>query len=150
MIVSAQRGQMTFEFIQATENDKAYLLDLRHLTMVEHFEKSGLFLSDEEHEFRLNDFYECSYLVLYSNELIGALKYCEHIDRVEIMQIQIQPSFQGKGFGRKIIEQIMADAKNKFVELSVLKENPALNLYKRLGFYITGEDQYEYFMQTKH
>jgi ribosomal protein S18 acetylase RimI-like enzyme len=141
---------MRFEFIQATEDDKAYLLNLRKLTMVAHFERSGLFLSDKEHELRLNDFYECSYRITYLDELIGALKYCEHDDKVEIMQIQIHPLFQGRGFGRKIIEQLMADSKDKFFELSVLKENPALTLYKRLGFHITGEDQYEYFMQTKH
>ncbi len=42
---------MKFEFIQVTESDKAYLLDLRKLTMAEHFKNSGLFFSDEEHEF---------------------------------------------------------------------------------------------------
>jgi ribosomal protein S18 acetylase RimI-like enzyme len=141
---------MRFEFIQAKENDKGYLLDLRKLTMVEHLERSGHFLSDKEHEFRLNDAYECSTLIRYENELIGTLKYREYEDKVEIMQIQIHPLFQGKGLGRKVIEQVIADSNSKFIELTVLKENPALNLYERLGFYITGEDQYEYFMQTKH
>jgi len=141
---------MSFEFIQATEKDRAYLLNLRKLTMIEHFEKSGLFLSDEEHEFRLNDAYDCSYLIKYVNESIGTLKYRANDEKVEIMQIQIHPVFQGKGFGRRILEQVIENSKPKLVELTVLKENPALKLYERLGFYITGEDQFEYFMQTKH
>jgi hypothetical protein len=41
---------MNFEFIQATEKDRAYLLELRKSTMVEHLEISGQFLSDEEHK----------------------------------------------------------------------------------------------------
>lgn len=141
---------MRFEFIKATEQDKAYLLELRKLTMVEHLERSGLFLSEQEHELRLNDAYECSTLIMYENQLMGTLKYREHEDRVDIMQIQIHPSFQGKGLGRKIIEQVIADSQPKFIALTVLKSNPALNLYQRLGFYITGEDEHEYFMQTEH
>jgi ribosomal protein S18 acetylase RimI-like enzyme len=141
---------MKFEFIQASEKDKAYLLNLRKLTMVEHLEKSGQFLSDEEHELRLNDAYDCSYLITYANESIGTLKYREHEDKVEIIQVQIHPVFQGKGFGRRVLEQVIENSKPKPVGLTVLKESPALELYQRLGFQITGEDQYEYFMRTKH
>lgn len=140
---------MKFEFINASQKDKAYLLDLRKLTMVEHLEKSGQFLSDAQHEFRLNDAYDCSHLIMYSGELLGTLKYRENDQAVEIMQLQIHPLFQGQGFGRKILEQVIADSKPKYITLTVLKENPALLLYKRLGFEITGEDLYEYFMQTK-
>ena len=43
---------MSFELIQATEADKAFLLTLRKLTMVEHLEKAGLYLSDDEHALR--------------------------------------------------------------------------------------------------
>lgn len=141
---------MDFEIIQATEKDNAYLLNLRKLTLVEHLEKSGQFLSDKEHDIRLNDAYDCSFLIVSSKELIGTLKYREHENRVEIMQIQIHPVFQGKGFGRRVLDQVIENSKPKFVELTVLKENPALKLYERLGFHITGEDQYEYFMQTKN
>ena len=140
---------MSFEFIQAAENDRAYLLQLRKLTMVAHFEKSGLFLTDAEHAFRLDDDYDCSHLIIINNEKIGTLKckVCE--DKLEIMQIQIDPAFQGKGLGRLVIKQILQESNVKRVELSVLKENPAINLYKRLGFTITGEDEFEYFMQTQ-
>ncbi|MFS1421872.1 MULTISPECIES: GNAT family N-acetyltransferase [unclassified Shewanella] len=141
---------MRFEFIQALEKDKPYLLDLRKLTMVEHLENSGQFLSDDEHEFRLNDAYGCSNLIIHNSELIGTLKYREFEDRIEIMQLQIHPNFQGKGLGRQVVEQVLTEAKFKFVELTVLKDNPAFRLYQRLGFSITGHDQYEYFMRTKH
>jgi len=140
---------MSFEFIQATDGDRAYLLGLRKLTMVEHLEKSGQFLSDEEHELRLNDAYDCSHIIVYENELIGTLKFRQLGDRLEIMQLQIHPEFQNKGLGRKVMQQVLDETEFKFVELTVLKDNPALRLYERLGFIITGEDQYEYFMQTK-
>ena len=123
---------MSFKFIHATAQDWNYLLELRKLTMVEHLEKSGQFLSEEEHEVRLNDAYECSHLIFHKNNLIGTLKFREFEEKLEIMQLQIHPDFQGNGFGGRVIEQVLESSKPKILELTVLKENPALNLYKRL------------------
>ena len=53
---------MNFNFVQASQEDRAYLLDLRKSTMVKHLEISGQFLSDQEHESRLEDAYECSHM----------------------------------------------------------------------------------------
>lgn len=143
---------MRFELIQATEADKAFLLTLRKLTMVEHLEKAGLYLSDDEHAFRLNANYECSYLIICSGKKIGTLKYRELTNKIEIMQLQIHPEFQGKGLGNKVIQRVLnwSKEKHKKTELAVLKANPAKLLYERLGFSIIGEDDYEYYMELKH
>ena len=143
-------GQMNFELIQAVENDRPYLLNLRKLTMVEHLEMSGLFLSDDEHQLRLNDAYECSYIIIYEQKRIGVLKYQELDNKFEIMQFQIHPDFQRQSLGKMIMKQMLGCFKPKTVELTVLKENPALKFYKRLGFEITGEDQYEFHMQIQN
>ena len=65
------------------------------------------------------------------------------------MQIQIHPDFQGLGFGERVIKQIIDSTKSKLIELTVLKSNPAKGLYKRLGFKVTGEDEYEFHMEFK-
>jgi GNAT superfamily N-acetyltransferase len=95
---------MSFELIQATEADRAFLFALRKLTMVEHLEKAGLYLSAEEHAFRLNDDYECSYLIVCCGEKVGTLKYRELADKIEIMQLQVHPESQGKGLGKQVME----------------------------------------------
>ncbi|WDE13973.1 GNAT family N-acetyltransferase [Thalassomonas haliotis] len=59
------------------------------------------------------------------------------------------PQYQGQGLGQRILQQVLQQAKGKTVLLTVLKENPALNLYKKLGFTVTGEDEYEFHMQVK-
>ena len=143
---------MSFKLIRATEADKAYLLTLRKLTMVEHLEKAGLYLSDDEHALRLNDNYECSYLIIYSGERAGTLKYRELTNEIEIMQLQILPEFQGKGLGNKVMERVLGWSKerHKKIELAVLKANPAKLLYERLGFAVTREDDYEFYMELKH
>ncbi len=43
-----------------------------------------------------------------------------------------------------------SEEKHKNVELAVLKANPVKLLYERLGFSITGEDDYEFYMELKH
>ncbi|NMC63104.1 MAG: GNAT family N-acetyltransferase [SAR324 cluster bacterium] len=58
-----------------------------------------------------------------------------------LAEIQILPEYQGKGFGSHLIleEQELAKARGVELRLQVLKMNRAINLYKRLGFTITGE-----------
>ncbi|KDC53143.1 GNAT family N-acetyltransferase [Pseudoalteromonas fuliginea] len=140
---------MVFKFIKAAYSDRDYLLSLRKLTMVEHLENAGLFLTDQQHVLRLDDQYDCSHLIVINEVPIGTLKYQTHAQHVEIMQLQIHPLHQNKGYGKAVIEQVITNAQSKPIKLTVLKNNPALGLYKRLGFTITDEDNYEYHMQTR-
>ncbi|WP_076924299.1 GNAT family N-acetyltransferase [Pseudoalteromonas sp. EB27] len=140
---------MVFKFIKAAYSDRDYLLSLRKLTMVEHLENAGLFLTDQQHVLRLDDQYDCSHLIVINEVQIGTLKYQTHAQYIEIMQLQIHPLHQNKGYGRAVIEQVITSAQSKPIKLTVLKNNPALGLYKRLGFTITDENNYEYYMQTR-
>ncbi len=135
------------EFVKATESDKGYLLALRTKTIQQHLEESGLYLTEQEHLERVNHRYECSYLVFYQGTLIGMVKYKTTTKELELIQLQIDPLHQSKGYGTKIIQQILNGEKDRTVKLSVLKKNPAVELYKKLGFKIVGQDTYEYDMQ---
>ncbi len=139
---------MVFKFVQAKETDKEYLLELRKMTMTEHLERAGQFLSEKQHFERINYKFEYSYLVFHSNELIGTVKYHGKTNQVQLTQIQISPRHQGKGYGSGIVQQIVDSESPKTVKLSVLKGSPAVNFYKNLGFKIVGEDTYEYHMQN--
>lgn len=139
---------MIFEFIQATAADREYLLHLRKLTMVEHLEKSGQFLTEHEHQVRLDDQYQCSFLIVCHGTTIGTVKYLEAADTIEVMQLQIHPDHQNQGYGKAVLQQVINQARPKQVSLTVLKDNPAFQLYLRMGFRQVGEDDYEYHMQS--
>jgi ribosomal protein S18 acetylase RimI-like enzyme len=139
---------MNIEFVQATEADRDYLIELRKLTIIEHLEKSGQFLSDDEHERRVDDRYECSHLIYLLNQRIGLLKYEIDTEVVHIMQLQISPQCQGQGIGGEILHRVIEKAGSRRIVLSVLKDNPALRLYLNLGFMIYSEDHYEYHLQA--
>jgi ribosomal protein S18 acetylase RimI-like enzyme len=137
------------ELIKAQELDKDFLFNLRKVTMVEHLEKAGVFLSDEEHLSRIDFQYDSAYVILKSNRKAGVLKYIETENTIEILQIQVLPEYQGQGIGKRLIKDlaIMAEASNRNLTLKVLKENPARYLYEHMGFNTVDEDTYEFHMQ---
>lgn len=140
---------MEVELVKAQVSDKKFLLSLRKRTMVEHLQKANMPLSDAQHIASVNELYECAYIVMHSDQQIGLLKYQETKDTIEIVQLQILPSFQGKGIGKYLLNLLASKAQpaKKTLTLKVLKENPAKHLYERFGFEVVGEDQYEYHMK---
>ncbi len=141
--------KLGISLIKAKEADKDFLLDLRKQTMVGHLEKAGIYLSNQEHIARIQKSFEGSYLISTSRDKVGLLKYVADHNRIEILQLQIAPKFQGKGIGKQVLHMMILKAKsvNKILFLKVLKENPAKYLYERIGFKIVDEDDYEFYME---
>ena len=135
-------------FRQANQNDIVYLLWLRQETMTEHIVNSGLETCVEKHIDRINYEFNESKIILFEDKAIGLLKSKKEDNKIEIIQIQIEPKYQGQGFGQDILNGIIkkADKNNLMITLSVLKLNPARNLYKKMGFKIIKEDKYSYKM----
>ena len=133
---------------KALETDIDYLLQLRKETMSEHLINSGIISNDEDQLLRINYLFDQAKIVMLNNENVGLLKLDEKENRIEIVQIQIDPKFQKKGIGKQIIEAVIKNAlaQNKELVLSVLKANPAKELYERLGFKIIGEDEFSFMM----
>jgi ribosomal protein S18 acetylase RimI-like enzyme len=133
---------MAITYTKATETDIDYLLWLRRETMGQHLKKSGISLTRDEQLLRVNYLFDQAKIVYLDNEKIGLLKLDDKENIVEIVQVQIDPIFQGKGLGRQIVASVIEKAlkQNKQITLSVLKENPARELYLRMGFKIIGQD----------
>ncbi len=136
---------------QADENDIDFLLALRIKTMNPHYETSGLSTDRETTLQRVLYQFDKANIIFLDNQPIGLLKVDRTFTNIEVLQLQIDPSQQGKGLGKKILMDILEEASlaGKTVSLSVLKTNKAQHLYKSLGFRIVDEDQYSYFMETE-
>ena len=62
----------------------------------------------------------------------------EQSTMVDLLRLGVLPSMQGRGYGRKLLEHVVALGKDTM--LTVLKENTrALHLYRSVGFSIVGE-----------
>ena len=140
---------MDIRYKKASEKDIDFLLDLRIKTMNEHLSSSNLSTDKEAHLQRIQYMFDKAQIILLNNEPIGLLKTEQNADKIEIIQIQIDPSQQGKGIGKVILKDMIREgiSAKKPVTLSVLKTNKAQNLYLSLGFKIIDEDEYSYMMR---
>ncbi|HEX4227839.1 MAG TPA: GNAT family N-acetyltransferase [Bryobacteraceae bacterium] len=64
--------------------------------------------------------------------------------------IYVTPAMQGKGIGTSVIQDLLhlAEHRSQAVTLAVMKINPAVRLYQRLGFHPTHEDDYKVYMRA--
>lgn len=108
--------------------------------MNRHLLASGEVPTEDNHEERLNYRYDCAEVLLLKNCPVGLLKVAREQPHWEIIQIQLDPSLHGRGHGRKLLAEVIADARRvgASLELNVLIINPARNLYEQLGFEVYG------------
>lgn len=139
---------MDITLSKATAHDFEFLLDLRLKTMDEHLKNAGVFLSANQHRARVSEKFELSHLISVSDQKIGFVKFVTSARTITVFQIQILPEYQGKGYGKHVLNRFISEG--KLVCLSVLKLNPAYMLYKQLGFKAVGEDEYEYHLEYRH
>jgi ribosomal protein S18 acetylase RimI-like enzyme len=142
---------MNVDFRQAKKSDIEFLTDLRMRTMNIHLKKVGWPLDEQSHLDRILYRFDAAKIVSVENTDVGLLKsYCDKLGW-NIVQIQISPEYQGKGIGSKIIRNILEQAEGDGLDvtLSVLKGNPAKELYRKLGFVTVSESDAEYTMCVK-
>ena len=133
----------------AREEDIAFLLELRRLTMVPHQIASGVVPSEVERRERVALHFEWARILEYQGLPVGLLKLVRLPPVWLLSQIQLLPTYQGRGWGRDLLEGILCEAQQAgvAVELHVLRENPARRLYERLGFVQTHVQANAYVMR---
>jgi GNAT superfamily N-acetyltransferase len=81
---------------------------------------------------------------------IGSLAVVESESSVQLLEIQILPEYQSRGFGTQLVQCELARAASlgKPLRLQVLRANRARELYERLGLRVVGHTQIHYLMST--
>jgi ribosomal protein S18 acetylase RimI-like enzyme len=93
--------------------------------------------------------FDCAQVLLHDGEPVGLMKLAISPDTWELLQLQLSPRLQGRGIGRALLDELLADpdAAGVDVTLSLLKANPAKRLYERLGFVQVGAYAFEFHMR---
>jgi len=140
--------RLEIKYRPALKSDLKFLLTLRIQTMNAHLIASSLPVSDEAHLQRINYQFEHALIIEIDKRAIGLLKIVRQADDIELIQIQIAASYQGKGIGRRILNDLIEEAieSEKTITLSVLKTNKAKNLYSNVDFKIIDETDDSYLM----
>ncbi|HKV98582.1 MAG TPA: GNAT family N-acetyltransferase [Vicinamibacterales bacterium] len=63
--------------------------------------------------------------------------------------LYVVPEMQRRGIGTHVLRELIAESQraSKALTLAVMKNNPAVRLYERLGFRLTHEDEYKFYMR---
>lgn len=102
-----------------------------------------------------NKFFELAWkgskheIIYVNGKPCGYFSMDESGDSITLHELVLLPEFQGQGIGSKILSEVIgiAKAKNIPARLQVLKENKAVDLYRRLDFKQTRETETHYQME---
>ncbi len=96
-----------------------------------------------QHTFYQENFKSASFdVILDAGTPVGRLYLDRRADEHRLIDIALLPEQRDSGLGTQLMAQVLADAaaEGKKVRIHVEQNNPAMRLYKRLGFYQV-EDQ---------
>jgi GNAT superfamily N-acetyltransferase len=80
---------------------------------------------------------------------VGWLQTTMRDDGLFVAQLFVDGPFQRRGIGTDVMNRLIGEAArlNQGVRLAVVKTNPALRLYERLGFHTTHHDDRKFYMK---
>jgi ribosomal protein S18 acetylase RimI-like enzyme len=104
-----------------------------------------------------HQYYQASYasadfqIILVNGQPAGRLYVERGADELRLIDIALLPEYRNAGIGTGLIKNLLAEAQQagKPVRIHVEKFNPALRLYKRLGFSIIDDRGVYWFMEWK-
>ncbi|MGF1766245.1 GNAT family N-acetyltransferase [Enterovibrio makurazakiensis] len=143
---------MDIRLRKALNSDISFLMSLRKLTMQQYLEAVGMPTSDEAHLTRINYKFDCAEIITVSDIPVGLFKaeFIEDQNQWYLVQLQVHPDYQNRGIGYTVLERLLSCASESAsrIRLSVLKTNPARDLYIRLGFEVVEQSDCEYIMEN--
>jgi GNAT superfamily N-acetyltransferase len=133
----------------AVSQDFEYCKRLYFTGMKKIIEELGLDMAAQAASFLQNwDLAEVR-IIAVGNSEVGWLQSSVRDDGLFVAQLFVDDPFQGQGIGTEVMNRLIGEASrlNQAVRLAVVKTNPALRLYERLGFHITHEDDRKFYMK---
>lgn len=127
----------SFDIIPATTDDAPMLADIRVEAMRPSLEALNRFDPVRARQRFLSGFAKQeTFIICCQNEVIGFYVLRDYVDHLYLDHLYLKNKFQGKGFGRKVIEHIQNVAVNadKAIKLIALKKSPANDFYISAGF----------------
>jgi|ERR1044071_444436 ribosomal protein S18 acetylase RimI-like enzyme len=81
-------------------------------------------------------------LILLNTQAIGRLYVARRDREIRILDLTLLPEYRNRGIGTLLIKDMMAEAASAAKPLTIYVEsyNPSYQLFKRLGFHKTEED----------
>lgn len=139
-------------FLPAIESDFEEFKSLRKSVMREHVERLGLPWNVwEEDEYHKEMFgVKGLRIILHKKLRVGFIGVREEDGAIILDRFCIERRHQNKGIGAAVMQKVFEEpfCQGKTIRLDVLRKNPAIRLYERLGFvFISEDDKLAYFQR---
>ncbi len=95
------------------------------------------FQFEAQHKYYQQQFSAATFdVIVLDSAAVGRLYVDRREDEIRLIDIALLPEYRGKGLGGEIMRDVLAEAgaAGKPVRIHVERFNPALRLYRRLGF----------------
>ena len=139
--MSNRRGdpKVTYRLIDASPADEPWLDELRRRAYADLFKATWGGWDEDRHLRHFSESMKRGHisLIVIDGTRVGMIQILDHGDAVEVAEVQIDPSHQGRGIGTRVLQEVIsnATARGLGVRLSVgLKNQKTIRLYERLGF----------------
>ena len=130
----------------ASTSDLVPMMEIGHEGLRPHIEKVRSWNQlVEEEGFKKHFEPEKISIIQYNGVDVGYFKINELEDNIFLEGIYLHRDARSRGIGAQIIQELSRTSE-KPLALRVYKQNPAVNLYRRLGFVGVSEDQDQYRM----
>ena len=97
-----------------------------------------------DHAWEMNDYKSWHFVAVENGKLLGCAVLFptdEEGTTAQLLQMAIEPDFQGKGIGKRLVFELLAFAKQQGIkEVTCHSRKYANAFYQKLGFEIYGED----------
>ncbi len=107
---------------------------------------------DARSEFRRKTDPKTHDVIEWDGTPIGLRWVRRHEDALELVRLFLMPAYQNRGIGSELMHALIAEAEDVHlpIRLRVLRGNPALRFYERLGFETTRTTGTHTEMQRRH
>ena len=144
---------MHIELRAATQKDRALVEDVYFTTQRWLIEELFGWRGDAIEKAKFAEFYDPlnTQVILEDGSVIGWWTVMRGDDFIELGQIYLYPMHQRRGIGTALIGQLIDETtrQKKTLTLSTAKINPALSLYKRLGFNQVSETEFKIYLERR-
>jgi ribosomal protein S18 acetylase RimI-like enzyme len=89
-------------------------------------------------------------IIIADGRDVGWMQTRASEDELLLGSLYVIPEMQRRGIGTHVLRELIDQSKrsSRPLTLAVMKNNPAIPLYERLGFRLTREDQYKFYMRV--
>ncbi len=135
---------MNYQLVGATEDDRQWIEQLRRSVYLDLFFATWGNWDEARHLRHCSECWDQGniFCVEVGGVRVGMIQLFDRSDAIEVGEIQITPSYQGRGIGSTLLRDTVSKAQacGKKVSLATgLKNHRAFSLYRRLGFDHTGQ-----------